>query len=145
REWDRPRLFFFNLGLAETAVLGAFAAQDLALFVVFFDLMLVPFYFLIGGWGQGDRVRATTKFVIYTLVGSLLMLAGAVALGVLSTPDGASVSFSLAELQQRHVSGGTQDWIVLLFALAFFVKAPLFPLLGWVAEPYRSSPSVTSE
>ncbi len=69
REPDRPRLFFFNLALAETAVLGAFLAQDLALFIVFFDLMLVPFYFLIGGWGSGDRVRATTKFVIYTLSG----------------------------------------------------------------------------
>ena len=85
---DRPRLFFFNLALAETAVLGAFLAQDLALFIVFFDLMLVPFYFLIGGWGSGDRVRATTKFVIYTLAGSLLMLAGAIALGVLATPPG---------------------------------------------------------
>ena len=52
-------------------MLGAFMAQDLALFIVFFDLMLVPFYFLIGGWGTGDRVRATTKFVIYTLSGSL--------------------------------------------------------------------------
>ena len=52
----RPRLFLFNMALAETAVLGAFCAQDLALFVVFFDLMLVPFYFLIGGWGEGDRV-----------------------------------------------------------------------------------------
>ena len=83
---DRPRLFFFHLALAETAVLGAFMAQDLALFIVFFDLMLVPFYFLIGGWGTGDRVRATTKFVIYTLAGSLLMLAGAIALGVLATP-----------------------------------------------------------
>ncbi|MEA2366886.1 MAG: NADH-quinone oxidoreductase subunit, partial [Thermoleophilaceae bacterium] len=77
-ELDRPRFFFFNLALAETAVLGAFMAQDLALFIVFFDLMLVPFYFLIGGWGTGDRVRATTKFVIYTLAGSLLMLAAAV-------------------------------------------------------------------
>ena len=87
-EYDRPRLYFFNLVLAETAVLGAFCAQDLALFVIFFDLMLVPFYFLIGAGASGDRVRATTKFVIYTLVGSLLMLAGAVALGVLATPDG---------------------------------------------------------
>jgi NADH-quinone oxidoreductase subunit M len=142
REQDRPRLFFFNMGLAETAVLGAFMAQDLALFIVFFDLMLVPFYFLIGGWGTGDRVRATTKFVIYTLAGSLLMLAGAVALGVLSTPDGGEISFSLAELQQRSVSEGTQHWIVLLFALAFFVKAPLFPLHGWVPETYRSTPIV---
>ena len=88
REHDRPRQFFFCLALGETAVLGAFIAQDLALFIVFFDLMLIPFYFMIGGWGSGDRVRATTKFVIYTLAGSLLMLAAAIALGVLSTPDG---------------------------------------------------------
>ncbi len=143
REHDRPKLFFFCLGLGETAVLGAFLAQDLALFIVFFDLMLVPFYFMIGGWGSGDRVRATTKFVIYTFAGSLLMLAAAVALGVLSTPPGGEISFSLAELQQRSVSEGTQHWMVLLFALAFFVKAPLFPLHGWVPETYRSSPIVT--
>jgi NADH-quinone oxidoreductase subunit M len=143
REHDRPRLFFFHLALGETAVLGAFMAQDLALFIVFFDLMLVPFYFMIGGWGTGDRVRATTKFVIYTLAGSLLMLGAAIALGVLSTPDGGEISFSIAELQQRSVSEGTQQWIVLLFALAFFVKAPLFPLHGWVPETYRSSPIVT--
>jgi NADH-quinone oxidoreductase subunit M len=136
---DRPRLFFFSLGLAETAVLGAFMAQDLALFIVFFDLMLVPFYFLIGGWGSGERVRATTKFVIYTLSGSLLMLAAAVALGVLATPEGGELSFSLADLQQRSIPEGSQHWIVLLFALAFFVKAPLFPLHGWVPETYRST------
>ena len=142
-ERERPKLFFFHLALAETAVMGAFMAQDLALFIVFFDLMLVPFYFMIGGWGTGDRVKATTKFVIYTLAGSLLMLAAAIALGVLSTPDGGEISFSIAELQQRSVSEGTQQWIVLLFALAFFVKAPLFPLHGWVPETYRSTPIVT--
>jgi NADH-quinone oxidoreductase subunit M len=139
REQERTRLFFFWLALAETAVLGVFMAQDLALFIVFFDLMLVPFYFLIGGWGSGDRVRATTLFVIYTLVGSLLMLAAAVALGVLATPDGGEISFSLATLEERSIPEGTQHWIVLLFALAFFVKAPLFPLHGWVPETYRST------
>jgi NADH-quinone oxidoreductase subunit M len=138
-ELERPRLFFFNLALAETALLGAFMAQDLALFIVFFDLMLVPFYFLIGAWGSGDRVRATTKFVIYTLAGSLLMMGAAVALGVLATPDGGDISFSLADLQQRTVSEGSQNWIVLLFALAFFVKAPLFPLHGWVPDTYRAT------
>src|SRR5689334_8879631 len=79
RSWERPRLFYFHFMLAESAVLGAFLAQDLALFVAFFDLMLIPFYFLVGGWGRDlnppSRVRATTKLVIYTLVGSLLMLA----------------------------------------------------------------------
>jgi NADH-quinone oxidoreductase subunit M len=138
---ESPRLFMFHLALAETAVLGAFCAQDLALFVVFFDLMLVPFYFLIGGWGQGDRVRATTKFVIFTLVGSLLMLAGAVALGVLSTPDGGSISFSFADLERNTLPTGTQEWIFLLFAIAFVVKAPLFPFHGWVVDTYRATPT----
>jgi len=138
-ELERPRLFFFHLALAETAVLGAFMAQDLALFIVFFDLMLVPFYFLIGGWGTGDRVRATTKFVIYTLSGSLLMMAAAIALGVLATPEGGTISFALADLKNRPVPLGSQEWIVLLFALAFFVKAPLFPLHGWVPDTYRST------
>jgi NADH-quinone oxidoreductase subunit M len=78
--------------------------------------------------------------VIYTLSGSLLMLAAAIALGVLATPDGGELSFSLAELERRSVPEGTQHWIVLLFALAFFVKAPLFPLHGWVPETYRSTP-----
>jgi NADH-quinone oxidoreductase subunit M len=140
RVTERQKLFMFHLALGETAVLGAFMAQDLALFVVFFDLMLVPFYFLIGGWGEGDRVAATTKFVIYTLVGSLLMLAAAVALGVLSTPDGGEISFSLATLAQNQVGTGTQEWIFLLFALAFLVKAPAFPFHGWVVDTYRSTP-----
>ena len=139
QDLERPKLFFFHLMLAETAVLGAFMAQDLALFIVFFDLMLVPFYFLIGGWGSGDRVRATTKFVIYTLVGSLLMLGAAVALGVLATPEGGQISFSLAVLEERSIPEGSQHWIVLLFALAFFVKAPLFPLHGWVPDTYRAT------
>ena len=140
RDWDRERLFFFHLALGETAVLGAFCAQDLALFIFFFDLMLVPFYFLIGGWGERDRIQATTKFVIYTLVGSLLMLAAAIALGVLSTPSGGELSFALDDLRERTLSEGSQDWIFLLFALAFLVKAPAFPLHGWMPDAYRATP-----
>src|SRR3981081_2416624 len=85
RGWERPSLFYFNFGLAQSAVLGAFCAQDLALFIAFFDLMLIPFYFLIGMWGTGDRVRATTRLVVYTLVGSFFMLAGAIANGGLAS------------------------------------------------------------
>jgi NADH-quinone oxidoreductase subunit M len=140
RDWDRPNLFAFFMGLGETAVLGAFMAQDLALFVVFFDLMLVPFYFLVGMWGGEDRVYATTKLVIYTLVGSLLMLAAAVALGVMSTPDGGHISFSFATLAHAHLSGGSQYWLFLLFAAAFLVKAPAFPLHGWMPDAYRQAP-----
>src|SRR3954451_19953337 len=140
REWERPRALFFWLGLAETAVLGALLAQDLALFVVFFDLMLVPFIFLTGQWGGRDRIRATIKFVIYTLVGSLLMLTAAIATGVLATPECGTISFSLSDLQRNIVSSGSQDWIFLFFAAAFLVKMPAFPLHGWMPDAYRAMP-----
>jgi NADH-quinone oxidoreductase subunit M len=140
RDWARPRNYYLLLALGETAVLGAFCAQDLALFVLFFDLMLVPFYLLIGVWGGPDRVRATTTFVIYTLVGSLLMLAAAVATGILATPDGGSTSFELSTLLQHPLSEGSQDWIFLLFALAFLVKMPAFPLHAWMPPTYTNAP-----
>jgi NADH-quinone oxidoreductase subunit M len=140
RDWDRARTFYLMLALGETAVLGAFCAQDLALFVLFFDLMLVPFYFLIGIWGGPDRIRATTTFVIYTLVGSLLMLAAAIATGILATPDGQSTSFALSDLLQRPLSEGSQEWIFLLFALAFLVKMPAFPLHAWMPGAYTNAP-----
>jgi NADH-quinone oxidoreductase subunit M len=142
REWDRPRLFYFHFMLAESAVLGAFLAQDLALFVAFFDLMLIPFYFLIGGWGVGpDRVKATIKLVIYTLVGSLLMLAAAIATGVLASQDhGTALNFSLSALRHLPLSTGSQEWIFLFFAAAFLVKMPAFPLHGWMPDGYRAMP-----
>jgi NADH-quinone oxidoreductase subunit M len=140
-EGRRPRLFYVMLALGETAVLGAFCAQDLALFVLFFDLMLVPFYFLIGVWGGPGRVRATTTFVIYTLVGSLLMLAAAIATGILATPEGGQVTFELSQLTQRRLSDGTQEWIFLCFALAFLVKMPAFPLHGWMPGAYTAAPT----
>jgi NADH-quinone oxidoreductase subunit M len=139
---ERPRLYYFHLMLAESAVLGAFLSQDLALFVAFFDLMLIPFYFLIGGWGQGpDRVKATIKLVIYTLVGSLLMLAAAIATGVLAAQQGGGhITFVLSELQKLPLSTGSQEWIFLFFAAAFLVKMPAFPLHGWMPDGYRAMP-----
>src|SRR3954470_23614997 len=140
KEWERPKAFFFWLGLAQSAVLGALTAQDLILFVAFFDLMLIPFVFLTGQWGGRDRIRATIKFVIYTLVGSLLMLAAAIATGILATPDGGQISFALSDLQRHIVSSGSQDWIFLFFAAAFLVKMPAFPLHGWMPDAYRAMP-----
>ncbi len=139
---DRPRLFYFHMMLAESAVLGAFLAQDLALFVAFFDLMLIPFYFLIGSWGEGpDRVKATIKLVIYTLVGSLLMLAAAIATGVLAgEQNGTHITFVLSQLQGLPLSRGSQEWIFLFFAAAFLVKMPAFPLHGWMPDGYRAMP-----
>jgi NADH-quinone oxidoreductase subunit M len=141
REWDRPRLFYFHFGLAESAVLGAFCAQDLALFVAFFDLMLIPFYFLVGMWGTGERVRATTKLVVYTLVGSFFMLAAAIATGVLASDQhGTAMTFVISALQRLPLSHASQEWIFLCFAFAFLVKMPLVPFHGWLADGYKSMP-----
>jgi NADH-quinone oxidoreductase subunit M len=142
KEWDRPRSFYFHFGLAESAVLGAFCAQDLALFVAFFDLMLIPFYFLTGMWGTGpDRVRATTKLVVYTLVGSFFMLVAAVATGVLASSDhGTSITFVLSSLRALPLSHASQEWIFLCFALAFVIKMPLVPFHGWLADGYKAMP-----
>src|SRR4051795_13154727 len=110
RDQERPQLFFLMMLLAETATLGAFLAQDLLLFVLFFDLMLVPFYFLFGAWGKDrDGVTAwaaTLKMIIYTLVASLLRRRGAIAPAILAA-DGGQVSFSIAALQHHVLSSGS--------------------------------------
>jgi NADH-quinone oxidoreductase subunit M len=144
-EVERPRLYYFHLGLAESAVLGAFCAQDLILFVAFFDLMLIPFYFLAGQWGTdwepGSRVRATLKLVIYTMVGSFLMLAGAIAAGVIAAGDAnAPLNFTFTALAHRPLSHASQDWIFLCFAAAFLVKMPLAPFHGWLRDAYKAMP-----
>jgi NADH-quinone oxidoreductase subunit M len=110
------------------AVVGVFAAQDLFLFYVFWEAMLIPLYVLIGVWGGARRVQATLKFVIYTMAGSLLMLASVIVLGLQRG------SFDL--LGQRQ---STSTWIFLGFAAAFAVKAPLFPFHGWLPDAYRQS------
>ena len=136
---ERERQFFFWMALAHSFVLGSLLAQDLALFVAFFDLMLVPFFFLTGIWGGENRVAAVTKLFIYTLVGSLLMLAAAIATGVLAGGDGGP-TFVLSELQQVTLSEDSQRWIFLCFAAAFLVKMPAFPLHGWMPDGYRAMP-----
>jgi NADH-quinone oxidoreductase subunit M len=146
RGQDRPHLFFLMMLLAETATLGAFLAQDLLLFVLFFDLMLVPFYFLFGAWGT-DRTgeggptaaAATLKMIVYTLVGSLLMLVAAVATAVIAA-DGGKITFSIAELTDQLIPVGSQRWIFWFFAAAFLVKMPAFLLHGWLRDAYRAAP-----
>ena len=148
---ERPRTWFLMFGLAETAVLGAFCAQDLILFVLFFDLMLIPFYFLFGSWGTEHPGRpeegegtirpqpAVIKMIVYTLVGSLLMLVGAIATGVL-TADGGQVDFNIQHLAANPLGSGSQYWIFWFFAAAFLVKMPAFPLHGWMPDTYRVAP-----
>jgi len=144
REQDRPQLFFLLMLIGETATLGSFLAQDLLLFVLFFDLMLVPFYFLFGAWGS-DReggptaAAATLKMIVYTLIGSLLMLVAAIAAAILSA-DGGPLTFSIAALTQQGLDVDSQRWIFCFFAAAFLVKMPAFMLHGWMPDAYRAAP-----
>jgi len=136
----RASQFALHFGIAETAVLGAFLAQDLGVFVLFFDLMLVPFYFMLGIWGGPDRIAAAVKMVVYTLVGSLLMLAASAATAVLSARGPAELSFAFSDLVANRLPEGTQKWIFAAFALAFLIKMPAFPLHGWMPDAYRAMP-----
>ena len=149
RQPERAGTWFLMLGLAESATLGAFCAQDLLLFVLFFDLMLIPFYFLFGSWGEPsgeglERVlpgRATIKMIVYTLVGSLLMLVGAIATAILSSNEtGGELSFSISQLASQPLGEGSQDWIFWFFAAAFLVKMPAFLIHGWMPDAYRIAP-----
>jgi NADH-quinone oxidoreductase subunit M len=131
---ERPRAYYGLMLMLTGALVGVFVAQDLLLFYVFWEAMLIPLYVLVGVWGGAGRLRATLVFVIYTMAGSLLMLASIIALGL------SQGTFDL-------VGSGTNgsDWIFLGFAAAFAVKAPLFPLHAWLPEAYReSSPEVAA-
>jgi len=131
---ERPRAFYGLMLLLTGAIVGVFVAQDLLLFYVFWEAMLVPLYFLVGVWGGAGRLRATLMFVIYTMAGSLLMLASIIALGL---------SQGTFDLVDSGASGS--DWIFLGFIAAFAVKAPLFPFHGWLPDAYReSSPEVAA-
>ncbi|MBS1881038.1 MAG: NADH-quinone oxidoreductase subunit M, partial [Actinobacteria bacterium] len=146
REQERPGLFYFLMLAAETATLGSFLAQDLLLFVLFFDLMLVPFYFLFGMWGQDRRPEggpsasaATLKMIVYTLIGSLLMLVAAIATAIIAA-NGHPLTFSIQALQEQGLPLGSQRWIFWFFAAAFLVKMPAFLVHGWMPDAYRAAP-----
>lgn len=137
---DRARSYFLWLGIAQSATLGAFLTQDLLLFVLFFDLMLIPFYFLVGAWGTGERITAAIKMIVFTFTGSLLMLAAAIATAVLSADAVGGLTFSLETLRTVPLAEGSQYWIFCFFALAFLVKMPAFLVHGWMADAYRACP-----
>jgi NADH-quinone oxidoreductase subunit M len=146
RETERAKMFFFLMLTAETATMGSFLSQDLLLFVLFFDLMLVPFYFLFGMWGKDRRGEggpsapaATLKMMIYTLIGSLLMLVGAIAAAIISAKGG-HLTFSIQALQEQGLPLGSQRWIFWFFAAAFLVKMPAFLVHGWMPDAYRAAP-----
>src|SRR6266542_6145581 len=130
---ERVRAYMGLMLLLDGAVVGVFVAQDLLLFYAFFEAMLIPLYVLVGVWGGPGRLGATIKFVIYTMAGSLLMLAAVIVLGL------SQGTFDLTASWQS-----SSDWLFLGFVAAFAVKAPLFPLHGWLPDAYRESPPEVS-
>ena len=127
---ERLGVYLSLLLFLEGATIGVFAAQDLVLFYVFWEAMLIPLYVLIGVWGGPGRLGATVKFVVYTMAGSLLMLVAIIAAGLQAG------TFDMTSAAGR----GSSTWIFLGFAAAFAVKAPLFPFHGWLPDAYRESP-----
>jgi NADH-quinone oxidoreductase subunit M len=140
---DKP--FYAWLLMLQAGCLGAFLALDLFLFFIFFEIVLVPMYFLISGWGYADRTYAATKFFLYTMFGSAFMLVGIVALGVLHA-DGATVTFDLQTLadNQGVLAVTTARWIFVSFAIAFAVKVPLFPVHTWLPDAHTQAPTAGS-
>lgn len=140
--------YYSMLLILQTASLGVFAALDLVVFYVFFELSLIPMYFLIGIWGGSDKIRATIKFFIYTLVGSLIML---IALLYLGYDAGASTGVYTFTSDWRYISGSEytiglvqQTWLFLAFTLAFCIKVPLFPFHTWLPYAHTEAPTAGS-
>jgi NADH-quinone oxidoreductase subunit M len=138
----RVKEFMIFLLLLETGMIGVFAALDLVLFYFFWEAMLVPMYFLIGVWGGPRRVYATIKFVLYTMVGSLLMLVAIVSLRVQTG------TFDLLQMEQMVTAAPipmpAQLWLFAAFALAFAIKVPMFPFHTWLPDAHVEAPTAGS-
>ncbi len=136
---ERAKGFFVSLMTLQSALIGVFLGLDLLLFYVFFEIMLVPMYALIGVWGGKNRRYASIKFFLYTLVGGLLML---IAILYLSFKAGGS--FDYTTLLQTDLSRTEQIWLFWAFFVAFAIKLPLFPLHTWLPDAHTEAPTVGS-
>lgn len=141
---DKLKGFLISMLFLETGMLGVFLANDLFLFYLFWEVMLVPMYFLIGIWGGPRKVYAAVKFVLFTMFGSLLMLLGVVKLYLMSSPDPASRTTDLMAIMNIHVPPEAQTWLFLAFGLAFAIKVPLFPFHTWLPDAHVEAPTAGS-
>jgi len=130
--------------LLEAGVMGSFLSLDLFLFFVFFEIVLVPMYFLIGGWGYDKRVYAALKFFIYTMLGSAFMLVGILTTAFLAKAQLGHITFDLVELQKASFAVSTGRWLFLAFAIAFAVKVPIFPFHTWLPDAHTQAPTAGS-
>jgi NADH-quinone oxidoreductase subunit M len=136
-----PRSFIAWMLLLEAACIGSFVSLDLILFFFFFELTLVPAYFIISGWGYARRAYAAIKFFVYTFLGSAFLLVGIVAVAFIHQHQTGVLTFSLPTLEHTQFSGTTEVLLFLAFTAAFAVKAPLFPFHTWSPDAYREAPT----
>jgi NADH-quinone oxidoreductase subunit M len=141
---SRVKEFHVCMLLLETAMVGAFVALDLFLFYVFWELMLIPMYFLIGMWGGEKRIYATVKFFIYTMIGSLLMLVAILFLVYANKQQTGVLTFELSQLYGVHLTSAQQWLIFLAFALSFAIKVPMFPFHTWLPDAHVEAPTAGS-
>ncbi|MBL8150054.1 MAG: NADH-quinone oxidoreductase subunit M, partial [Blastocatellia bacterium] len=145
----RVREYMIFMLLLETGVIGVFLAMDMILFYLFWEVMLVPMYFLIGVWGGERRVYAAIKFVIYTMIGSLLMLVAMIGLYLAHGQQMGEYTFDIVVITQNlkqfsFLSTSQQVWMFAAFALAFMIKVPLFPLHTWLPDAHVEAPTAGS-
>ena len=141
----RQLSYYAFLLILESAMIGVFVSLDLLLFYLFFEASLIPMFFLIGIWGGERRVYAAIKFFIYTAVGSLLMLVGIIALYYLyGTFDYQALLQAISERPLLEWGGHAEYWLFLAFALAFFIKVPLFPFHTWLPDAHTEAPTAGS-
>jgi|OpeIllAssembly_1097287.scaffolds.fasta_scaffold03928_4 NADH-quinone oxidoreductase subunit M len=140
---EKVKGYMACLLLLQVGMLGAFISLDLFLFYIFWEVMLIPMYFIIGIWGGKNRIYAAVKFFIYTMVGSLLMLVAIIVLYFKGLSAGVT-DFSLLNFFGMNLDPVTQTWMFLAFALAFAIKVPMFPLHTWLPDAHTEAPTAGS-
>jgi NADH-quinone oxidoreductase subunit M len=140
----RLKDWVFSLLLLEAGMIGAFVALDLFLFYVFWELMLIPMYVMIGVWGGSDRIKAAVKFFLYTMFGSVLMLAAILYLAYTYGKVSGTPSFDYFELQRLVLPRSTQVWLFAAFALSFLIKVPMWPVHTWLPDAHTEAPTAGS-
>ena len=141
---EGTRSFFISVLVLETGMLGSLAALDMALFYVFWEVMLVPMYFIIGVWGGKRRIYAAVKFFLFTMAGSLLMFLAILFMAIRVRQDTGVWSFALADFLRLAFPMRTQTLLFLAFALAFAIKVPLFPFHTWLPDAHTEAPTAGS-
>jgi NADH-quinone oxidoreductase subunit M len=141
---ERVASYHFLLLLIQASALGVFLARDLFLFYLFWELQLIPLFFLIGVWGHAQRQHAAMKFFLFSIAGGLLMFLSVIGLYLLHGAQTGLYTFSLDELASRPVAGVTQAWLLAGFLLSFGVKTPIFPLHSWLPDAHTEAPTAGS-